>query len=957
MKRFNLPAIVQYKEKQFVAYKLTQKGKVKLITWNDKWEFAKYSGTPEEKSVHVIRELATKEHGTHRYFKVQGTVLSCSTGDVIVASEILERFADVEATALRNDPAEGVHEGVYYYTRHQAALKNGVAATVSVLKSVTTAPVVSATTIEEVSIMKEQIQHLVDVERIEELSSDKKVRGVYGRDYHMLRLVAKGRPYRVFTMDKGKDSKEIMKSLENFLIVAVDKPDTILFAVAEEPTTFLAWFRKFGFGVRKGSKTSKRVSQFIRPYLIFAGFDPKEFTFRILSDKDWKGDFATVDGANVISTRAFKALLAITVTRLSWEDPEAAQLIEEMGEENVVFNGRLWLPPVEGRKGGFIKGQFFVSSHIDVDFILHEKNIKEEIAVDTKLAYLGMDPQPGKLKLESNAQGCNNFPMAYGTGHGVELENDPLYESVKEACAEALENLKTGKLETSLKDLLVLLQNDRITESVTTQGRIDLAHWSEFDTVRSNPALFGREAKAGLQRMVDERELNINVRVGGGTYCQTVSESVMALIGVPYIIEKGTVQYNSHWMLYVVNDKDYIANLANHGGPDMDDKFCQILMTQEGFAGIRCFMYRNPSDRGEYNVLTFVGEPPVKISKLVLPAKMPLKLTEREWTLPEVPSSTRAKVDYAGADWILGDFYAELDLEGANPGLGINVGSLWNASNADVSLRNRHMPSNEQQVDSLVQLRDGGDIAFINKCMLRVVKEVLDSSWKVDHRRLRNIFKMFPKDVYENWVTKLKAQGRLPDSGNWWTRLVVACDKVVKETIEKVDAAIEATRIRNNYNRIHGLTKPQLQMVGDYAGRMMRVQGACGRTPETKGLGLRTVKDSITQKGHLWIEKNMKVFFNALCDQFVKWGLVEVEGVKLSRTPVRVAIALAHVVNNHAFLTRKNPIVTDWLMNRKEYFTTYLGILKTYKSELARIEAKKVSPYAGLLIPVKPAAK
>ena len=962
MFRFNLPAIVQYKSKQFIAYKVTEKGKVKLITWNDKWEFSKYSGTPGQSAVDILRELGVREVKPNRFFKVQGKVFSCATGDEMVAAHILDRFKDAPETLLHNDREGGVKDGIYSWDRHQIALRKAAAVNVPVSGSVTTTTesVISAVTtvtipvsavvdlLKEVSSMKENLQHLVDVERIKEISSSSKVKGVYGRDYHMIRLVSKGRAYRVFTMDKSKDTKQIISSLEGFLIITVDKPDTVLFAVAEEPTRFLGWFREFGFGIKKGSKTSKRVSQFIRPYLIFAGFDPKQFTFKILNKENWSGDFRTVDGCNVISTKAFKFLLAVTVARLTWEgDHEAAQLIEEMGRENVVFNGRLWLPSF-----GFIKGQFFVSSFIDVDFIIHEENIKSEVTVNTTDAYIGLDPQPGKLKLDTNGQSCNNFPMFHGIGHEVTLADNPIYQAVVEACVEAKERLKSGKLETSLKELLILLQNDRIEESETTRGRIDLARWSEFDSVKSNPALFGREAKDSLRRLVDVGELNINVRVQGGTYCQTVSESVMALIGVPCVIANGTVQYNSHWMLYVVSDADYIHNLPNHGGPDMDDKFCQILCMQEGYEGIRCFMYRNPSDRGEFNVLTFVGVPPVKISSLVLPAKLPLKLTERDWKLPEVPSSTRAKVNYGDADWSIEDFYKEVDMTGANPGLGINVGSLWNASNPDVSLRNQHMPSNEQQVDSLVQLRDGEDIAFISRRMNRVVREVLNSNWVVDYRRLQNCIRIFPKDVYANWVAKLKADKRLPEEGTWWTQLVVACGLITTKAIKEIDEEIELVRVRNDYNRLMPLKASQLQMVADYVARMMRVQGACGRTAETKGLGLRNTQDSITEKGHDWIAKGMKVHFNALCDQFVKWGLVEQEGVKLSRTPVRVAIAMAHVVNNHAFIGRKSPIVTDWLMNRKEYFTTYMGILKAYKKATAP-KAVVVNEYAGLL-PLKP---
>ena len=945
---YRLPAIVEYKGKQHIAYKFTKGGlKVKLLSWIDSFSKTQFKaiGTPDKGSTYVMHELATRTFNGHNYFKVDGVIVSCSTGDVITDSNIVSLFDGIElteTTAFREDPEQGFFKGVYNAYRHRCNIEDRAAGIVPAAVSVTTttAPVLvsvgcfSQEPIKEVTVVKERIAKLLDSERIKELSSNTKVKGVYGRDYHMIRAVSKGRAYRVFTMDKGPDTKEIIHSLEGFLIISVNKPDTVLFAVSEEPTKYLSWFREFGFGIKKGPKLSKRLSQFIRPYLVFSGFNPSIFKIKILTKDNWKGDFRTIDGANIISTRAFKFILAVTVGNLrAAGDHEAADLILEMGNESVVFNGRLWLPGY-----GFVKGQFFVSSYIKEDFVIHEGNIKDEIKVNTPYAYLGLDPQPGKLSLESNGQSCNNFTFSFGIGHSIKAVDSLLYKQVVEACEKAKDRLKTGKLETSLKELLILLQNDRIEESETTKGRLNLAKWSEFDSPKSNPALFGREAKDGLRRMVDLGELNINVKVQGGTYCQTVSESVMALIGCPYVIAKGTVQYNRHWMVYIMNDEDYIANLANHGGPDMDDKFCQILMMQEGFAGVRCFMYRNPSDRGEYNVLTFVGVPPVEISTVVLPAKLPLKLTERDWALPLVPSATRAKVDYVDADYAIDEFYKELALEGASPGLGINVGSLWNASNPDVSLRNKHMPSNEAQVDSTVQLKDGLDIVFIKGCMVKVVKEVFNSTWKVDHRRLRNIKKMFEqKGEYEGWVTKLTKAGRLPAEGNWWTKLVVACDKVVQDTIADIDKTIESVRIRNNYNLISPtlLNASQLDMVGRYVSKMMQVQGQCGRTPETKNTGLRNAKDSITEKGHEWIAKGMKVHFNTLCEKLEAWGLVEEKGVRFSRTPARAVIAMAHVVNNHVFLGRKNPIVTDWLMDRNEYFEYYLSILKAYKKATA----------------------
>jgi hypothetical protein len=127
---YRLPAIVSYKGKQHIAYRFTKGGvKVKLISWKENFSetFYKAVGTPDKGSTNVCNELEIKTFNGHNYFKVDGLVISCSTGDEIKDDNILQLFDGIELTentALREDPENGFYKGMYNEHAHKRHLQD-----------------------------------------------------------------------------------------------------------------------------------------------------------------------------------------------------------------------------------------------------------------------------------------------------------------------------------------------------------------------------------------------------------------------------------------------------------------------------------------------------------------------------------------------------------------------------------------------------------------------------------------------------------------------------------------------------------------------------------------------------------------------------------------------------------------------------------------------------------------
>ena len=770
--------------------------------------------------------------------------------------------------------------------------------------------------------------------------------GLHGRLYHFLDLLDK--EYRVYSFPivgeaencPNEDSvarKEFFLALKGNLIFSVHKGDSIIFAVSPEKVTFFGWFKTLGVKLMMGLKTPKRASQLLKPYLGFAKVSTTVLnpnSVRLLdkttsAGKKLVGDDISkyekvMDGAIAISRRLFLEIVRQTAARLEkiGMDTEEKAGVMRLLTSTLVFNGRLFIPKI-----GFIKGQFFVCDMAH-DVVCHKTNIKQELTLDGDYAYVGIDPQPGKLKGYTNRQAVRNFPEVFGCGFNIKVEDSSVYHWVINTLDTKIAAMDSNDLEDSLDELRLDLIHGRIEESHTTQQRMWLCMWKEWGDIRSLPAVLKGVWKSGMQRVADLYELSIRVQIPGAVYCQLVSESVLRMLGIDYTVPQGSVMYCKEYMLFVVSDETYFANLRNHGGMDADDKL-SVIFRKRGDE-IVCFMHRNPSDRGEYNVCTFIGTPPIEVPEIQLPAKMPLKATERDAILlargeklPELPSKSRAKKDYKG-EYIFENFLCEVESEGLNPGTIINVVTLWNLAHP-CGERNNILPPMEDIVDTCMQTRDDEDIHHLKVTSAKMMGDlVLRSDKGIDELVLEKCKSFFEKTEYPKILADLKAQKRLGLS--WFSRLVKAGSEKVESALKKVDIKIEEVRIRNHYlalltgAKFHSdrkVNRNALELLKDRYRTMcnLTAKDAVPRPLKKFSRGKWVLKPAAYE----WMDTQIEYHLTDIKNIFEKWGIAN---------PNRTLwVGLAHVA--HLREVKK----TDHLLCRRKTFPVYFKLFKKFQMD------------------------
>ena len=726
--------------------------------------------------------------------------------------------------------------------------------------------------------------------------------GRYGRIYHMLDVVAKGREYRVYSipltdsvdgpLSTPTEKVGLFEAIKDHLVVAVRKGENILVVLTPEKTSYLRWFHEIGMDVCRGKMPSKRVSQWIRPYQLFGAVPANAFRVKVFHGKRRA---KTTDGAIVIGSELFEHLLDQSLARMqALGDREAYSDLCGLRTAKV-FNGRLWLP-----NHGLVKGQFFVSDRVQ-GVITHASNIKKEILVGGTTAYFGLDHQPGKLVAYSNRQSIRNYPAIYGCGVGIKPQDTYLCQLAQEEIQRKLDNVTNGVLDDTLEELIADRAKGLLEDSEITNIRLRAVRWAEIGDIRCSKALLLNSTTVGMERIADSEELSIRVRIPGATYCQLVSADVMSLIlGRRYKVQEGTCQFIQAYRLYVVSNTDFLRNLRNHGGMDNDDKLIQIFRKRGDKTVV--FTHRNPSDRGEYAVYDFVGTPPVEVPDIQLP-ELPPQATEvdRVEGKPDPLPSESRPIDLPTGLWGYEDFLMDVTLSGSNPGSVINAITLWNTSNSRGN-RNPFLPQMESIVDTMVQTRVAKDISDIQqRTDVMLHNLVYKTKLPVDRTLLKKCRYFFGKK-YPEVVETLEEQGRLGDS--WYTKLVNHVAQLVAQGLKDARVLVDRVAIQLDYRAIlpESIDKSLVTVVRD---RYLKCCSLYAKCPS------RTPKGSISSEGHAWISQGVQEQIEFLVQYF--------SGKGINNPWHKVMILLAYVGSH-------TDNRTDHILTRKEMFDTYLKV-------------------------------
>lgn len=749
-----------------------------------------------------------------------------------------------------------------------------------------------------------RIMRNVDLIKASKLLASNVDKGFYGRWYHLLEEVAKGREYKVYSLSRedvdftAKEIAEGFKAIKDRLILKVPVEEGYVFAVSEEKTSYMEWYRDDGFRLWRGLKTQKRVKSLLRPYTFFAKFPASEVKIVLTKDKQIE---SSTDGAIVISKGLWEKIKDQTLERLS---PEDRKHLEAYGNCKV-FNGRIF------PKGRFGKGQVFVSDKLQgCEIYAHACNFKKELTFEGDVIRIGLDPQPGKLKAFTNKQVLPTFPEVFGIGLGVDPKSTPVYRWLEAELDRKEANLEEGALEFSVEELISDMIHGRIEESYTTGARIKALQFHAHGSIRDSAALMRQAILPGIDRMADRNELSIRVQIPGATYCQLVSADVMEMLGKPMTIEDGCCVYDSEYKVYVVNRNDYVANLRNHGGMDGDDKLCQVFRKRG--EEIVVWMQRNPSGRGEYSVYKFIGIPPVDVPDLQLPEALQPQATELDRShgeLPKLPSQTEP-LSVKEGEYTFADALLSLIHEGSSPGGYINLVSLWDASHPRGE-RCQMMPPMETMVDATTQTKDTRDLEFLESSGKKLATYLIGSKLPLDKRRFKRCAGSFgTRKQYEALEEKLTEAGRLRDS--WFAKLVDACADLVKVRKDRIEKLINLHWNRQEFISLlpSGIRKEDLKVVEDRYNRMCKAYG--------HPMVQRNAKGTITPQGHTTIQ--------GLIEDQVSYLVKYLEGKAYKNPWEKVMVCLAHVGHH-------SEIRWDYIMVRDDMFQTYLKMYKALKKK------------------------
>jgi hypothetical protein len=772
---------------------------------------------------------------------------------------------------------------------------------------------------------------------------DSKLKHKYGKDYNMLRYVAKGRPFRVLSIPHEVDGEpngsvaervKFIEALAQNLIAVSNKDGKTLLVITQKGTSLHGWFTESGIRINRGEKTLKRVHQLVKPYTLFGEFDSpldiqhlEETDIFLMDVGGVSDDKSLFDGIIFIREDKFQELLAQSRDRLK-DDPQAVADLDHY-RDVMVWNGRIFLSD----DNSLVKGQVFRTREIQSDLVYHSGNQKKEISMNNGKVFIGLDPQPGKLEAYAGKSLIQNYPWVFGITPDTKPEDMVPYQWLVAELDEKLENVKTGKVQESLPDVLKLRASKVIeAESHTTNDRVKLARLSEHKDPRCFPSLLTSVSVSGIERMVNTYDNKVRIKIPGGMYVQNMPAAVLKFCGVNYDIPPGYCMFDETYQVLVVNDQDYLDNQRNHGGQDLDDKLCVIFVRWLGKLAV--FMHRNPSARDEFNVKLFIGISPVGESGLTLPDVLPPTAVENDRVLGALPKPPRTVSTKGSKDaYTLEDIIADMKIPSLNPGSILLAMSLWDHAHPQsfkdgkwISPRNPFLCQKEDVVDSTVQLRDSVSIRWIlTKAQTMLWSLVNDYKGPLDPMLFDKTAGIWadPNDFFIA-RKRLEKTGRFKDCQ--YTSFVKLCYQRQKETKKAIKDHILENRIRTDFlillEKVGIKLTPMEIRVG--MERYESMCGAYGSLPE-KYRRFKKGRQLITLEGYQEVAKVVNERFL----RFVKFFKNDSE----PRARAKALVLMAHAAHNSkGRLSNPDKDVTDHIVARTEFFDDYLKMVVKHSS-------------------------
>ena len=662
------------------------------------------------------------------------------------------------------------------------------------------------------------------------------------------------RPQQVWLNTDPQERQFLMEALKDRLIGMFESKGTLKFALVKEgKVDFCQPFKDLGFDFLTGEKSNKRFIKLLNSFTLFSKL-PTTLKVKLLPDRK------ELDGMIGIHPRLVATAITNSYLKVDGAGDEAsANSIARRSLGCRVFNGVAALPGY-----GLLKGQFvLLPRDSEWDVVTSTANIKSELtlASDAPCGYLALDTSPGKDKAYLNQQATQFMPSLFGIDLNRIDDTCPVYAWLDDLVKETVDSLRNGELLFTLDEILE--DADRVDlNSVKRVDQINLAMWYDaHGGVKTIPQLVKRVTESTYKGVVDLYERSIRIRIPDAKYIQVISESAVRLIlGIDLPkLEKDSSVYLKEFKFLVVSDEDFIRNYVNHGGNDLDDKFCVMWRIKDGRMIV--IVHRNPCDIGEYAVYNFEGNLPPHIEGNVpLTTKLPQQLTEMPKPMELSKVKAAPKMPYTWDHAI-----AKVIARSVNPGTVVNCITLWNTT---YGTRNTKLPYMETCIDALTSCKSKAHTDEILALARELVTTIVDDkSAKVDKDVWGGVRGLFSRKQFEAMTFELEETERF--SKSWYTHLLQTCNKRVQKAMSEVEGVLEEDRQYLDWNPLlEGINK-------DLATKAKKMVEDRYR----KMRSLHNFDDADRHNGkilpHVWVRVNegIELHIKELTKQFELWGL------------------------------------------------------------------------------------
>lgn len=561
--------------------------------------------------------------------------------------------------------------------------------------------------------------------------------------------------------------------------------------------------------VRAGSKTGKRMKSALGGHPFTATLDAGEVNLDILDYGELPGDESEddkkklYDGAGFISRELVERIVSVKEVVLSGDpvlDAKARARVDRFkarARHSKVFRVRAWTAAGMVKMHALVRPQ----AELGADIVTVACNVKAETAAAGGKMVLALTPEVCSDQVRTNVQAMLSLPELFPLDRVAEWATWYAHSVYAKIVSQQLPMTMKEIYELEAK---TLEKDDEIDEGTR---EILLQRWSAMRIFgmgydfRHSPALAESMARGHLQNLVgwDGNKLKLRVPVPCALDRQVVSNSYARLCGFDVTVVKGTIRVLRGFPFAVVSDGDWLESYDSHGGCDMDDHFMLFYWIIAGEKKV--VVMRNPSDRGEYSVYSFVAgdeEPASEVWPLVngvrtmriagwLKAEGMAKAAPR---YSECLADGRCRVvglPEAAGDAGEGERYhyqhflkdIEVALHSVNPGSWVNTIMLWNS--VFPGYRDVRMCSMEAGIDASTQAKLKGlkECLEVEQQYLRE-QMIYESEAPIDSLLFGSLSSGWKKEEIE------LVEHRLVEGD--WTQLVKGIETMVEDYLKKVSA-------------------------------------------------------------------------------------------------------------------------------------------------------------------------